>query len=80
MNIHPSCGCGFEAIPQQRNSSSRINACRTRLLTIDAALRSRIYSIYMLVYYAAGALDSIIGPVILARYGWSAVCKLAVGG
>ncbi|KAB0641315.1 MFS transporter [Burkholderia stagnalis] len=53
-------------------------ANQTRLLAIDAASRSRIYSIYMLAYYAAGAVGSIVGPVILERHGWSAVCKLAV--
>ncbi|MBN3816968.1 MFS transporter [Paraburkholderia sp. Se-20369] len=53
-------------------------ANQTRLLAIDAASRSRIYSIYMFAYYAAGAAGSIVGPAILARHGWSAVCMLAV--
>ncbi|HEF4729112.1 MFS transporter [Burkholderia multivorans] len=53
-------------------------ANQTRLLAIDVASRSRIYSIYMFAYYAAGAIGSIIGPVLLERYSWHFVCELAI--
>ncbi|MDE1180634.1 MFS transporter [Paraburkholderia sp.] len=52
-------------------------ANQTRLLAIDADARSRIYSVYMFAYYAAGAAGSIVGPLILAHFGWQTVCQLA---
>ena len=53
-------------------------ANQTRLLAIDAAARSRIYSAYMFTYYAAGAFGSVFGPMIFLRYGWSVVCELSI--
>jgi len=53
-------------------------ANQTRVLAIDADSRSRIYSVYMFIYYAAGALGSIAGPLILERFGWRFVCQLAL--
>ncbi|SCC91943.1 Major facilitator superfamily MFS_1 [Thiomonas sp. X19] len=53
-------------------------ANQTRLLAIDAAARSRIYSVYMFTYYAAGAIGSVVGPMIFLRYGWSAMCELSI--
>jgi predicted MFS family arabinose efflux permease len=53
-------------------------ANQTRLLAIDAAARSRIYSVYMFTYYAAGAIGSVVGPMIFLRYGWSVVCELSI--
>ncbi|OIQ94020.1 putative transporter [mine drainage metagenome] len=53
-------------------------ANQTRLLAIDAGARSRIYSVYMFTYYAAGAIGSIVGPMLFLRYGWSVVCELSI--
>ena len=53
-------------------------ANQTRLLAIDANARSRIYSAYMFAYYAAGAVGSIVGPCILAHYGWGVICLVGI--
>jgi predicted MFS family arabinose efflux permease len=53
-------------------------ANQTRLLAIDADARSRIYSVYMFVYYGAGALGSVLGPPMLERFGWRQVCQMAL--
>lgn len=59
-------------------------ANQTRVLAIDPEARSRIYSIYMFLYYAAGAAGSLLGPILLSHAGWWAVCAfgalLAVAG
>lgn len=49
-----------------------------RLLAIDPEARSRIFSAYMFLYYAAGASGSLLGPVLLAGAGWWAVCVFGV--
>ena len=53
-------------------------ANQTRLLAIDVNARSRIYSVYMFFYYAAGALGSVLGPLLFARYGWDLVCTVGI--
>lgn len=53
-------------------------ANQTRLLAIDANARSRIYSVYMFFYYAAGALGSVLGPLLFMSYGWDLVCMVSV--
>jgi predicted MFS family arabinose efflux permease len=53
-------------------------ANQTRLMAIDAAARSRIYTVYMFVYYAAGAMGSVVGPWILLRIGWRSVCGISL--
>lgn len=52
-------------------------ANQTRLMAIDAKSRSRIYSVYMFIYYAAGTAGSIAGPIVLADVGWQGVCLLS---
>lgn len=49
-------------------------ANQTRVLAIDAAARSRIISVYMVLYYAAGAAGSALGPILLLRTGWAGLC------
>jgi predicted MFS family arabinose efflux permease len=53
-------------------------ANQTRLLAIDANARSRIYSVYMFCYYAAGALGSVLGPLVFVNYGWDVVCTVSL--
>ena len=53
-------------------------ANQTRLMAIDGATRSRIYSVYMVVYYVAGATGSSLGPWILGHYGWDAINRLCI--
>jgi predicted MFS family arabinose efflux permease len=53
-------------------------ANQTRLLAIDANARSRIYSVYMFCYYAAGALGSVLGPLVFVSYGWDMVCMVSL--
>ncbi|SCC93156.1 Major facilitator superfamily MFS_1 [Thiomonas sp. X19] len=53
-------------------------ANQTRLMAIDAEARSRIYSVYMFIYYAAGAAGSIMGPLVLSRWGWTGVTVLCL--
>lgn len=59
-------------------------ANQTRLLALDPGARNRIYGTYMFAYYAAGALGSVLGPVLFARAGWQPVCvvsaAIAAGG
>lgn len=54
-------------------------ANQTRLMAIDGTTRSRIYSVYMVIYYAAGATGSALGPWILDEYGWHSINMLCFG-
>jgi predicted MFS family arabinose efflux permease len=51
-------------------------ANQTRVLSIDPSARSRIFSAYLLLYYAAGVCGSLAGPALLQGYGWTALCTL----
>jgi predicted MFS family arabinose efflux permease len=52
-------------------------ANQTRLLALEPSARNRIYGTYMFAYYAAGALGSVLGPVLFARAGWQPVCAVS---
>jgi predicted MFS family arabinose efflux permease len=49
---------------------------QTRVFGLDAALRSRLNTVYMTSYFAGGALGSWSGALAWARGGWLAVCGL----
>jgi predicted MFS family arabinose efflux permease len=47
---------------------------QTRIFGLDAALRSRLNTIYMTSYFAGGALGSWVGAWAWSRAGWPGVC------
>ncbi|GBQ22807.1 major facilitator family transporter [Gluconacetobacter sacchari DSM 12717] len=49
-------------------------ANQARVLSLDPNARSRLYSIYMFLYYSGGAMGSIASPALLDGLGWNAVC------
>ena len=50
---------------------------QTRIYTLAPELRSRITSVYMVVYFIGGGLGSALGTRIWAREGWAGVCLSA---
>jgi predicted MFS family arabinose efflux permease len=50
---------------------------QARIYAIDPAARSRLNTVYMFCCFAGGAVGSSVGPVLLARSGWQAVCGFA---
>jgi predicted MFS family arabinose efflux permease len=50
---------------------------QARIYAIDPAARSRLNTVYMFCYFVGGAVGSSAGPVLLAAYGWTAVCAFA---
>jgi predicted MFS family arabinose efflux permease len=50
---------------------------QARIYAIDPAARSRLNTVYMFCYFVGGAIGSYVGPVLLARSGWTAVCGFA---
>jgi predicted MFS family arabinose efflux permease len=49
---------------------------QTRVFGLDAALRSRLNTVYMTSYFAGGALGSWVGALAWGRAGWSGVCAV----
>lgn len=49
---------------------------QARIFALCPEARSRIYSIYMLIYYLGGALGSALGPWIFAQQGWAGMSLL----
>jgi len=47
---------------------------QTRIYGLDAALRNRVNSVYMVVYFIGGAFGSSVSSWAWARGGWSGVC------
>jgi predicted MFS family arabinose efflux permease len=47
---------------------------QTRIFGLNAALRNRVNSVYMVVYFMGGACGSAVGSWAWAQGGWDGVC------
>ncbi len=54
-------------------------ANQTRIFGIDASARSRLNTVYMVIYFAGAALGSWLSSRAWERFGWNGVCGLALG-
>ena len=52
---------------------------QTRIFGLDAALRSRLNTVYMTSYFLGGALGSWAGAFAWSRTGWHGVCGVGAG-
>ncbi len=52
---------------------------QTRIFGLTASARSRINTVYMVVYFSGAALGSWASSLAWARFGWNGVCALALG-
>ena len=51
---------------------------QTRIYAILPEARSRMNMVYMVCYFVAGAIGSLLGSRIWQRHGWTGVCSLGV--
>ncbi len=51
---------------------------QTRIFGLGAAVRSRLNTIYMTIYFAGGAVGSALAGWAWWRWGWDGVCALAL--
>ncbi len=49
-------------------------ANQTRIYAIDPSARSRLNTVYMVTYFAGGALGSALSAAAWSRYGWPGIC------
>lgn len=54
-------------------------ANQTRIFGLDASARSRLNTVYMVLYFTGAAVGSALSTVIWERWGWDGVCSLALG-
>jgi predicted MFS family arabinose efflux permease len=54
-------------------------ANQTRIFGLVPSARSRLNTVYMTIYFAGGALGSILSTVAWDRWKWNGVCTLALG-
>ena len=54
-------------------------ANQTRIFGIDPGARSRLNTVYMVIYFAGAAMGSALSAVAWAHYEWRGVCMLALG-
>ena len=52
---------------------------QTRIFGLIASARSRINTVYMVVYFSGAALGSWLSSLAWAHFGWNGVCLLAIG-
>jgi predicted MFS family arabinose efflux permease len=52
---------------------------QTRIFGLMASARSRINTVYMVVYFSGAALGSWLSSLAWAHFGWNGVCVLALG-
>ena len=50
---------------------------QTRIYALQPALRNRLNSVYMFIYFLGGSLGSAIGSRAWTRFGWGGVCATA---
>src|SRR4029453_3978401 len=49
-------------------------ANQTIIFGLDPALRNRLNAVYMVTYFAGGALGTVIAALVWERFGWTGVC------
>ena len=54
-------------------------ANQTRIFGLVPSARSRLNTVYMVVYFTGAAVGSALSTVIWAHWGWDGVCALAIG-
>ena len=54
-------------------------ANQTRIFGLDASARSRLNTVYMVVYFTGAALGSALSTIAWDHWGWNGVCLLALG-
>ena len=54
-------------------------ANQTRIFGLVASARSRLNTVYMVVYFSGAALGSWLSSLAWSRWGWNGVCLLALG-
>jgi predicted MFS family arabinose efflux permease len=54
-------------------------ANQTRIFGLVPSARSRINTVYMVVYFAGAAVGSWLSSLTWSHYGWNGVCVLALG-
>jgi len=52
---------------------------QTRIFGLTTSARSRVNTVYMVVYFAGAALGSWLSSLAWAHFGWNGVCVLALG-
>jgi len=52
---------------------------QTRIFGLTTSARSRVNTVYMVVYFAGAALGSWLSSLAWAHFGWNGVCALALG-
>jgi len=53
-------------------------ANQTRIFGIDPAARSRLNTVYMVIYFAGAAMGSALSAIAWVRFEWRGVCGLAL--
>ena len=54
-------------------------ANQTRIFGLDASARSRLNTVYMVMYFTGAAVGSALSTLAWERWGWNGVCGLALG-
>jgi predicted MFS family arabinose efflux permease len=54
-------------------------ANQTRIFGLVASARSRLNTVYMVLYFSGAALGSWLSSLAWSRWGWNGVCGLALG-
>ena len=54
-------------------------ANQTRIFGLVASARSRLNTVYMVLYFVGAAMGSWLSTLAWAHWGWNGVCLLALG-
>ena len=52
---------------------------QTSIYQLPAEIHSRLNAVYIMFYFAGGALGSFLGAFAWSNFGWSGVCVLSLG-
>ena len=52
---------------------------QARVLGLSAEFRNRLNTVYMVVYFAGGALGSMLGASAISAFGWAGTSALGIG-
>lgn len=53
-------------------------ANQTRIFGLDVSARSRLNTVYMVIYFAGAAAGSALSTIVWAHWRWDGVCALAL--